>query len=699
MENFIVSARKYRPQNFSTVVGQAHITTTLKNAIRNNQLAHAFLFCGPRGVGKTTCARILAKTINCENLQPDGEACNECHSCKSFNEGSSFNIHELDAASNNSVDDIRTLVEQVRFAPQAGKYKIYIIDEVHMLSSSAFNAFLKTLEEPPSYAIFILATTEKHKILPTILSRCQIFDFKRITIQDTVDHLQEICTKEHIQAETDALHLVAQKTDGCMRDSLSTLDKIVSFTSGHLTYQNTLEHLNILDYDYFFRVMASVLQQDVANALLIFDEILQKGFEGDNFLNGWAEFLRNLLLCKEDKALHLVEVSGNLKERYKQLSGQVSPAYLITALHLLNETEINYRMARNKRLHVEMALIKLCFLQQAVMLVSDDSTGEVSKKKQVADGSVPQKLRAPAAQPVTAKTITANPATTESINTGARLTVDTPASAATVATAPAQPGPGATAPAPAAATVGTATPAQPTAAEGTAIPAQPVAATTGTASAPTMPAQPVTAATDAPTTAAQPAAAPAMVPPATAGTNPASATISTNPAPASTGTMTQPGMATAAPASKMTGLAAMKEAMAAKQQHVTPVQSIPLTMGAIHVYWEEFIDLYRQANKMTVVSNLQLAQLKLLGTTEVGIVSRNIVQFRFMEEEKLVIAEFLKKKFNNPVIVLTLQLDESQQTQDIGPAPLSSREQFQQMAEKYPIVKELKDRLNMELDF
>lgn len=381
MENFIVSARKYRPQNFSTVVGQSHITTTLKNAIRNNQLAHAFLFCGPRGVGKTTCARILAKTINCENLQPDGEACNQCHSCTSFNEGSSFNIHELDAASNNSVDDIRTLVEQVRFAPQAGKYKIYIIDEVHMLSSSAFNAFLKTLEEPPSYAIFILATTEKHKILPTILSRCQIFDFKRITIQDTVDHLQEICQKEHIQAESDALHLVAQKTDGCMRDSLSTLDKIVSFTGGHLTYQNTLEHLNILDYDYFFKVMEAVLQQDVATALLIFDEILQKGFEGDNFLNGWAEFLRNLLMSKEEKVLHLVEVSGNLKDRYKQMSGKVSPSYLITALHLLNETEINYRMARNKRLHVEMALIKLCFLQQAVTLVSDDQTGEVVKKK------------------------------------------------------------------------------------------------------------------------------------------------------------------------------------------------------------------------------------------------------------------------------------------------------------------------------
>ncbi|WP_143304835.1 DNA polymerase III subunit gamma/tau [Chitinophaga vietnamensis] len=633
MENFIVSARKYRPQNFSTVVGQAHITTTLKNAIRNHQLAHAFLFCGPRGVGKTTCARILAKTINCENLQPDGEACNECHSCKSFNEGSSFNIHELDAASNNSVDDIRTLVEQVRFAPQAGKYKIYIIDEVHMLSSSAFNAFLKTLEEPPSYAIFILATTEKHKILPTILSRCQIFDFKRITIQDTVDHLQEICNKEHIQAEPDALHLVAQKTDGCMRDSLSTLDKIVSFTGGHLTYQNTLEHLNILDYDYFFRVMDHVLQQDVAAALLLFDEILQKGFEGDNFLNGWAEFLRNLLLCKEEKAMHLVEVSGNLKERYRQLSGKISPAYLITALHLLNETEINYRMARNKRLHVEMALIKLCYLQQAVTLVSDDSNGEVAKKKLVPDGSMPQKLRAPAAQPVTGKSITATPATTATIPqkpvnspiNGPKLTVDTtvqkPAQPAPVAAAPVPPAPAPT-PAPAA--------------------------------TPVMPATP------------PPAAKPA---------------------------------APVAPAGKLTGLAAMREALAAKQQ-TTPAQQVTLlTAGALHVYWEEFIDRYRQANKMTVVSNLQLAVLKLLGQEEIGIVSRNIVQFRFMEEEKLIISEFFKQKFNNPAIILTLQLDESQQVQDIGPAPLSSREQFQQMAEKYPLVKELKDRLNMELDF
>src|SRR5580698_10343688 len=266
-DNYIVSARKYRPQTFDTVVGQEHITTTLKNAIKNQQLAHAFLFCGPRGVGKTTCARILAKTINCENQRPDGEACNQCHSCVSFNEGTSLNIHELDAASNNSVDDIRSLVEQVRFAPQAGKYKVYIVDEVHMLSSSAFNAFLKTLEEPPSYAIFILATTEKHKILPTILSRCQTFDFKRITLRDTVDHLDDICHKEHISAETAALQVIAQKSDGCMRDALSIMDKIVSFTGGKLSYTNTLEHLNVLDDDYYLRLLDLMLAQDLSGTL------------------------------------------------------------------------------------------------------------------------------------------------------------------------------------------------------------------------------------------------------------------------------------------------------------------------------------------------------------------------------------------------------------------------------------------------
>lgn len=392
MDNFVVSARKYRPQTFDTVVGQQHITTTLKNAIKNKQLAHAFLFCGPRGVGKTTCARILAKTINCENLQADGEACDQCPSCKSFNDGASLNIHELDAASNNSVDDIRALVEQVRFAPQSGKYKVYIVDEVHMLSSSAFNAFLKTLEEPPGYAIFILATTEKHKILPTILSRCQIFDFKRITNNDTVTHLQEIAGKEHINAEKAALQVIAQKSEGCMRDSLSILDKIVSFTNGAVTYQNTLEHLNILDEDYYFKLLTALMDADLATALMLYDEINKKGFEGDLVLNGIAGFIRNLLVSQTPKAIGLLDVVEGLHQKYQQTAGLVSPAYLVSALNILNEAEVAYKMARNKRLHVEMAIIKLNFLQQAIELSMDEGTGAVVKKKQI-DGPVAYKER------------------------------------------------------------------------------------------------------------------------------------------------------------------------------------------------------------------------------------------------------------------------------------------------------------------
>ncbi len=383
MEKFVVSARKYRPQNFSTVVGQSHITTTLKNAINNNQLAHAFLFCGPRGVGKTTCARILAKTINCENRTAEGEACNSCNSCVSFDNGTSLNIHELDAASNNSVDDIRSLVEQVRFAPQGGAYKVYIVDEVHMLSSSAFNAFLKTLEEPPPYAIFILATTEKHKILPTILSRCQIFDFKRITTNDTVEHLQEICEKEKIEADASALHVIAQKSEGCMRDALSILDKIVSFTNGHLEYSNTLEHLNILDEDYYFRLLDYMMLQELTDTMLLFDEINQKGFEGDTFLDGFAEFLRNLLVSKEPKAISLLEVSESFKKRYIQSSAALSAGWMIAALNIINECSINFKQARNKRLHIEMALIKLTYLQQAIEIV--DSGDGISKKK-ITDG-------------------------------------------------------------------------------------------------------------------------------------------------------------------------------------------------------------------------------------------------------------------------------------------------------------------------
>lgn len=379
MDKFIVSARKYRPQNFSTVVGQSHITTTLKNAINNNQLAHAFLFCGPRGVGKTTCARILAKTINCETKTPEGEACNTCTSCVSFDAGTSLNIHELDAASNNSVDDIRTLVEQVRFAPQAGEYKVYIVDEVHMLSASAFNAFLKTLEEPPPYAIFILATTEKHKILPTILSRCQIFDFKRITINDTVEHLEEICRKEDVTAEKTALHIIAQKSEGCMRDSLSILDKIVSFTDGQLTYSNTLEHLNILDEDYYFKLLEYLQQQQLSDALLLLDSILQKGFEADNVLEGFTEFVRNLLVSKDPKAVALLEVADDFREKYLLWAQKTDMGWILASLNLLSEAGMGYKMSRNKKLFTEMLIIKLSYLQQAIEL--QQTEGGFAKKK------------------------------------------------------------------------------------------------------------------------------------------------------------------------------------------------------------------------------------------------------------------------------------------------------------------------------
>ncbi len=390
MDNFVVSARKYRPQNFNTVVGQSHITTTLKNAILNNHLAHAFLFCGPRGVGKTTCARILAKTINCTNITKDGEACNTCDSCTSFEKGASLNIHELDAASNNSVDDIRSLVEQVRFAPQAGKYKVYIVDEVHMLSASAFNAFLKTLEEPPPYAIFILATTEKHKILPTILSRCQIFDFKRITSNDTVEHLEEIIDKEHIKAERNALQLIAQKSEGCMRDALSILDKIVSFSNGELNYKNTLEHLNILDEEYFFKLLEYLTTQDLTKAMLLYDEINQKGFEGDMVLYGLASFIRNLLVCKDPASAVLLESIEGWRDQYVSTAKQISTPYLVSALNILNEAEIQFKMARNKRLHVEMAIIKLNFLAQAIELSLEDN--QIVKKKLV-DAHYPIRLK------------------------------------------------------------------------------------------------------------------------------------------------------------------------------------------------------------------------------------------------------------------------------------------------------------------
>ncbi|HPG33460.1 MAG TPA: DNA polymerase III subunit gamma/tau [Lentimicrobium sp.] len=385
MENFIVSARKYRPAVFATVVGQSSITNTLKNAILNQQIAQAFLFTGPRGVGKTTCARIMAKTINCQNLTAEGEACDQCQSCKSFNNSSSFNIYELDAASNNSVDDIRNLVDQVRIPPQMGKYKVYIIDEVHMLSSQAFNAFLKTLEEPPAYAKFILATTEKHKIMATILSRCQIFDFRRISIEDIAHHLAFVAQSEHIEAEPDALHVIAQKADGALRDALSMFDQLVSYAGNRLTYKQVIENLNVLDHDYYFRVTGSILAGDISNTLLTLNEIIDNGFEGQHFITGLSQHLRDLLICQDKDTLKLLDTSANIKNQYLQQAAICNQRLLLKALDICNECDINYRLSNNKRLHLEITMMQLC------MLVQPDSNAPI-----VAVAQAPQSRPEPA---------------------------------------------------------------------------------------------------------------------------------------------------------------------------------------------------------------------------------------------------------------------------------------------------------------
>lgn len=603
MDKFIVSARKYRPQNFSTVVGQSHITTTLKNAIRNNQLAHAFLFCGPRGVGKTTCARILAKTINCEQRTPEGEACNQCNSCVSFNEGTSLNIHELDAASNNSVDDIRTLVEQVRFAPQAGRYKVYIIDEVHMLSSSAFNAFLKTLEEPPPYAIFILATTEKHKILPTILSRCQIFDFKRITINDTVEHLREITDKEDIRAETAALQVIAQKSEGCMRDALSILDKIVSFTNGEVTYTNTLEHLNILDADYYFRLMEQLQQQDLAGAMLLYDDINRKGFEGDMVLEGFSEFIRNLLVCKDERAASLLEVVDTFREKYYETAKKINTGFLVSALNILNDAQINYKAARNKRLHLELALIKLCYLQQALQL---SDTGGKKKLNEQAIGFKVTPIRAmkPAADkaetrkmPVENSITTASSAPVASIPSGRttpgpKLIIETPP-AATVETKPAQ--------------------------------------------------QPETS-------------------------------------------------------SRIASLDKIRQKVSTANGHASTLAAKPLTEEELHQAWGLFQQQLRD-NKNSAVQGFHVSLLRLKDDKSFEIVAPDNISQRFIEGERLKLLEFIQQHFNNKQISFSIVMEE--RTIEAAPvdAPLTKKQQYLKIIEQYPMVKELKDRLGLELDY
>jgi DNA polymerase-3 subunit gamma/tau len=378
-ENYIVSARKYRPSNFKTVIGQEHISETLRNAVVSNHIAHAYLFTGPRGIGKTTCARILAKAINCENIGADGEPCNNCGSCNTFNEQRSLNIYELDAASNNSVDDIRALVDQVRFAPQTGKFKVYIIDEVHMLSANAFNAFLKTLEEPPPYAVFILATTEKNKIIPTILSRCQSFDFKRIQVKDIVEHLKYICRQEHIEFEEEALHIIALKADGALRDALTILDRLVSFSSNQIKYDFVIENLNIIDYEHFFKLIEYILSKDVAQTLLLLDMITQSGFDNINILTGLSEHFRNLLVARNANTIRLLDIPESFKLRYKEQAEKTQISVIMSALNILNQSTLTYKDSKNQRLHTELALLKLCYLKDAIQFSSD--TASVDEKK------------------------------------------------------------------------------------------------------------------------------------------------------------------------------------------------------------------------------------------------------------------------------------------------------------------------------
>ncbi|MGB2364152.1 MAG: DNA polymerase III subunit gamma/tau [Flavobacteriales bacterium] len=418
MENFVVSARKYRPATFDTVVGQQSITNTLKNAIKNNHLAQAFLFCGPRGVGKTSCARILAKTINCMNLSPEIEACNECESCQGFNNNHSFNIHELDAASNNGVDKIRELVDQVRFAPQVGKYNIYIIDEVHMLSQAAFNAFLKTLEEPPAHALFILATTEKHKIIPTILSRCQIFDFKRIQIADIAEHLAYVAKNEGIEAEQEALHIIAQKADGALRDALSIFDQIISFCGDKLTYQAVIQNLNILDYDYYFRVTDALYNSDIPSALNAFNEILNNGFDGHHFINGLGMHFRNLLVAKDASTLSLLEVGDSIKQRYLEQSQSWQQQHLLKALELCNKVDLNYRMSKNQRLLVEITLMQICGVKE------DNTT--VEKKTFVVKQKQSNEVKTAVTKEIQEQKVVATPTILPKVEENENLEIDLP---------------------------------------------------------------------------------------------------------------------------------------------------------------------------------------------------------------------------------------------------------------------------------
>jgi DNA polymerase-3 subunit gamma/tau len=605
MENFVVSARKYRPATFESVIGQGHITNTLKNAIKNNQLAHAFLFCGPRGVGKTTCARILAKTINCLDIRPDFEACNECDSCKAFNQNASFNIYELDAASNNSVDDIRGLVDQVRYAPQGAKYKIYIIDEVHMLSAAAFNAFLKTLEEPPSYAKFILATTERHKILPTILSRCQVFDFHRINVESAVTQLRKIITNEGIQAEEEALHVIAQKADGAMRDALSIFDRIVSFSGKNITYKDVIDNLNILDYEYYFRAVDMMIAKDLPSLLLLFDEVLSKGFDAQHFLSGFSDHLRNLMMCKHPNTVKLLEVAGSVANRFMQQSQQCSSSLLLNGLNILNKCELEYKSSKNTRLHVELTLMKLSHIQSLIDLKSEAA----DTKKKITDVSVDTPPAAPQARPV----ITETPSVQQNITT-------------------------------------------------------PEASTTTTATPP-------------PVTAPPPAADPIRVAvKPVAGINAMSKLDKLRQQ-----VTTQP-----------QATAPEKKDQAAETEQATPSENdVPLTESSFKDVWGKYLAHLGESGKSSLNVIYKNATFAIKSGNLITLTLASQHEREMIDEDKMNIIPFLRSRLKNSMIDFEYIINQAIQST----RPFTAEDRFKVMAEKNPVLNDLRNSLGLELEY
>jgi len=670
MENYIVSARKYRPSTFESVVGQRALTTTLKNAIATQKLAHAYLFCGPRGVGKTTCARIFAKTINCMSLTAEGEACNACESCVAFNEQRSYNIHELDAASNNSVDDIRQLVEQVRIPPQIGKYKVYIIDEVHMLSASAFNAFLKTLEEPPKHAIFILATTEKHKILPTILSRCQIYDFNRISIEDTVGHLSHVAAKEAVTAETEALNVIALKADGGMRDALSIFDQVVSFTQGNITYQSVIENLNVLDYEYYFRLTDYFLDNKVSESLLLFNDVLNHGFDGSHFITGLSSHFRDLLVASDASTLSLLEVGASIRQRYQEQAQKCKPQFLYRAMKLCNDCDMNYRGSKNKRLLVELTLIQLAQLtiegeevshgRRPTQIIKPIFTPlATAQQSQVGGGGNVPQPDSPAGG------VVPNHSSQTSTNGAQQAQRTYPTATGNAASAVvSEPALSATGGTPTAAPY---------------IPQPPVmGATNGS------PAQKKETATPTESKEPKPQLPPDFI----------AALTLTGTSQRVIPTVTQEAISTSAWKLKEQEQAQLNKAASpgGQQQSAAQEKDFPFDESELNFYWQEFAALLPQNYRSTAM-RMQNMRIKLLDKVTFEVVLDNEYVVKEFTPFKPDIEAHLRKQLRNRQVRMTMRVSESTDKK----VPIGKVERFQAMAKKNDALMELKDAFGLEL--